>query len=93
MATSLRPICWAICSKLSFLWALALKRVAADAGRLGCCVACSYFISGLSGGSGGSGLTSSVASDMMKVDVVSWVDSRRSLRGGLYAMFTDTSNR
>ena len=35
-ATSLRPICWAICSKLSFLAALALKRVSDEAGRLGC---------------------------------------------------------
>ena len=39
-ATSLRPICWAICSKLSFLAALALKRVSDEAGRLGCWEVC-----------------------------------------------------
>ena len=40
VATSLRPMCSAICSKLSFFLALAANRVAAEAGRLGCCEVC-----------------------------------------------------
>lgn len=52
VATSFRPMCEAICSKLSFLDALALKRVADEVGRLGCCEVCDGLMISLGVGMG-----------------------------------------